>query len=56
MKKKIFSKVWIGMILVIVIAVAAWLLSGGKKEEKINFKQEKVATHTLQTVLLLQER
>ena len=48
MKKKIFSKVWIAMILVIVIAVAAWLLSGGKKEEKINFKQEKVATHTLQ--------
>lgn len=48
MKKKIFSKVWIGMILVVVIAVAAWLLSGGKKEEKINFRQEKVATHTLQ--------
>ena len=48
MKTKIFSKVWIAMILVVVIAVAAWLLSGGKKEEKINFKQEKVATHTLQ--------
>ena len=48
MKKKIFSKVWIAMILVVVIAVAAWLLSGGKKEEKINFNQEKVATHTLQ--------
>lgn len=48
MKKKIFSKVWIAMILVVVIAVAAWLFSGGKKEEKINFKQEKVATHTLQ--------
>lgn len=48
MKKKIFSKVWIAMILVVVIAVAAWLLSGGKKEEKINFKQEKVATHALQ--------
>ena len=48
MKRKIFSKVWIGMILVVVIAAAAWLLSGGKKEEKINFKQEKVATHTLQ--------
>ena len=48
MKKKIFSKVWIAMILVVVIAVAAWLLSGGKKEEQINFKQEKVATHTLQ--------
>lgn len=48
MKKKIFSKVWIAMILVVVIAVAAWLLSGDKKEEQINFKQEKVATHTLQ--------
>lgn len=48
MKKKIFSKVWIAMILVVVIAVAVWLLSGGKKEEQINFKQEKVATHTLQ--------
>lgn len=48
MKKKIFSKVWIAMILVVGIAVAAWLLSGGKKEEQINFKQEKVATHTLQ--------
>lgn len=48
MKKKIFSKVWIAMILVVVIAVAAWLLSGGKKEEQINFKQEKVVTHTLQ--------
>ena len=48
MKKKIFSKVWIAMILVVVMAVAAWLLSGGKKEEQINFKQEKVATHTLQ--------
>lgn len=48
MKKKIFSRVWIAMILVVVIAVAVWLLSGGKKEEQINFKQEKVATHTLQ--------
>ena len=48
MKTKIFSMVWIAMILVVVIAVAAWLLSGGKKEEQINFKQEKVATHTLQ--------
>lgn len=48
MKKKIFSKVWIAMILVVVIAVAVWLLSEGKKEEQINFKQEKVATHTLQ--------
>ena len=48
MKKKIFSKVWIAMILVVVIAVVVWLLSGDKKEEQINFKQEKVATHTLE--------
>lgn len=48
MKTKIFSKVWIAMILVVVIAVVVWLLSGDKKEEQINFKQEKVATHTLQ--------
>ena len=49
MKKKIFSKVWIAMIAVVVIAVAAWLLSGGKEKEQISFKQEKAAAHTLQT-------
>ncbi len=49
MKKKIFSKVWIAMIAVVVIAVAAWLLSGSKEKEQINFKQEKAAAHTLQT-------
>ena len=48
MKKKHFSKVWIAMIVVVVIAVVAWALSGGKEKEEINFKQEKVATHTLQ--------
>lgn len=48
MKKKIFSKVWIAVIAVIVIAVVAWLLSGGKDEEQINFKQEKVTPQTLQ--------
>ncbi len=49
MKKKIFSKVWIAMIAVVVIAVAAWLLSGSKEKEQISFKQEKAAAHTLQT-------
>ncbi len=49
MKKKIFSKVWIAMIAVVVIAVAAWLLSSGKEKEQISFKQEKAAAHTLQT-------
>ncbi len=48
MKKKIFSKVWIAVIVVAVIAIAAWMLSGGKKEEEINFKQEKAALQTLQ--------
>lgn len=48
MKKKIFSKVWLIVIAVIVIALAAWLLSGGKNEEQINFKQEKVSLQKLQ--------
>lgn len=49
MKKKIFSKVWIAVIAVVVIAIAAWLLSGGKEKEQISFKQEKAAAHTLRT-------
>jgi HlyD family secretion protein len=49
MKKKIFSKVWIAVILVVILAVVAWLLSGSKTKEEISFKEEKVATHTLQT-------
>ncbi len=49
MKKKIFSKVWIAMIVVVVVAVAAWLLSGNKEKEQISFKQEKAEAHTLQT-------
>ena len=48
MKTKHFSKVWIAMIVVVILAIVAWLLSGGKEKEEINFKQEKVATHTLQ--------
>ena len=48
MKTKNFSKVWIAMIVVVILAIVAWLLSGGKEKEEINFKQEKVATHTLQ--------
>lgn len=48
MKTKNFSKVWIAMIVVVILAIVAWLLSGGKEKEEINFKQEKVGTHTLQ--------
>lgn len=48
MKKLKISKIWIAVIVIIVIAVAAWALSGGKKEEEINFKEEAVKTETLQ--------
>lgn len=48
MKKLKISKVWIAMTVVVIIAVAAWALSGGKEKEEINFKQEKVCLQTLQ--------
>ena len=48
MKKLRVSKIWIAVIVIVVIAVAAWALSGGKKEEEINFKEEAVKTETLQ--------
>ena len=48
MKKLRISKIWIAVIVIVVIAVAAWALPGGKKEEEINFKEEAVKTETLQ--------
>ena len=48
MKKLRISKIWIAVIVIVIIAVAAWVLSGGKKEEEINFKEEAVKTETLQ--------
>lgn len=48
MKKLKISKVWIAMTVVVIIAVAAWALSGGKEKEEIHFKQEKVSLQTLQ--------
>ena len=48
MKKLRVSKIWIAVIVIVVIAVAAWALSGGKMEEEINFKEEAVKTETLQ--------
>ena len=48
MKKIRISKIWIAVIVVIIIAVATWALSGGKNEEQIDFKQEAVSTQTLQ--------
>ena len=48
MKKLKISKVWIAMTVVVIVAVAAWALSGAKEKEEINFKQEKVSLQTLQ--------
>ncbi len=43
MKNKKISMIWIAVGVVIVIAAVAFLLSGGKKKEEVNFKTEKVA-------------
>ena len=48
MKKLKISKIWIALLVVVIVAVAAWALSGGKKEEAINFKEEAVGLQTLQ--------
>ena len=48
MKKLKISKIWIALLVVVIVAVAAWALSGGKKEEEINFKEEAVGLQTLQ--------
>ena len=45
--KKI-SKVWIAVGIVAVVAIAAWLMSGGKKKEDVQFVTEKVAKSTIQ--------
>lgn len=45
--KKI-SKIWIAVIVVVVIAIAAWLLSGVKKEHPITFETTQVDTATIQ--------
>ena len=36
------KKVWIGVGVVALIAIVVWLLSGGKKEEKVEFETAKV--------------
>lgn len=48
MKKLRISKIWIAVLVIVIVAVVAWAMSGGKKEEDINFKEEKVALKTLQ--------
>ena len=48
MKKLRISKIWIAVLVIVIVAVATWAMSGGKKEEDINFKEEKVALKNLQ--------
>ncbi|SES89398.1 RND family efflux transporter, MFP subunit [Prevotella sp. kh1p2] len=42
------SKIWITVGLVAIVAAVAWLLSGNKKEEEVNFVTEKVALADIQ--------
>jgi HlyD family secretion protein len=46
MKK--LSKVWLLLALIIIVAVAAWAMSGGKKEEQISFDTATVASTNIQ--------
>lgn len=56
MKKLRISKIWIAVVVIVIIAVATWAMSGGKKEEDINFKEEKVALkHANTTSNLMQQ-
>ena len=43
------KKIWIGIGCVAVIAVVIWLLSGGKKEEKVEFETAKVERQDIRT-------
>ena len=45
--KKI-SKVWIAAAILVIIAVAVWLLSGNKKKEEVSFETAKVAPTNIQ--------
>lgn len=48
MKKIRISKIWIGLGVLVILAVVAWLLSGTKKKEEITFATEKVAPANIQ--------
>lgn len=49
LKVKKISKVWIGMAVVVVAAVAIWLLSDRKEESNVTFTQETVGLQTLRS-------
>ena len=47
--KKVSKKVWIALGVIAVIVIMYFLLSGGKKEEKVSFETAKVENTTIQT-------
>ena len=47
--KKIGKKGWIAIAVIIVIILAVWKCSGGKKEEKVTFETAKVEKGNIQT-------
>jgi len=47
--KKIGTKGWIAIAVIVVIIIAVWKCSGGKKEEKVTFETAKVVKGNIQT-------
>ena len=43
------KKIWWGIAAVVLVALAAWLMSGGKKEEKVEFETAKVERQSIHT-------
>ncbi|MBQ7513078.1 MAG: efflux RND transporter periplasmic adaptor subunit [Prevotella sp.] len=43
------KKVWMGIGVIVIIALIVWLLSGGKKEEKVEFQTAKVERQNIST-------
>ena len=45
------KKIWIGVAVVVAIALIVWLMSGGKKEEKVTFETAKVEQQNISTTI-----
>jgi len=43
------KKIWIGVGVIAIIAITAWLMSGGKKEEKVEFETAKLERQDIHT-------
>ena len=43
------KKIWMGVGAIAIIALIVWLLSGGKKEEKVSFETYKVERQNIHT-------